>query len=614
MSERYSILDLSKLVKSARENCILGLYEKALSKYQIAIPIIQSRISELSNDTLLQEKWKNAEKSLKEEEAEIKEIMKSCDVFKNIYTESGEKKQINVGGIELDSGPSDPYSAKIEKDADMLRRLQGVEPEKKPRKNEKNGLDANEILNNVKMVQNISSQVEKKINNIQKNNDYDKPPRKQQPAPQKSNPSSQNYGGGHGGYGGGGRVNPMNLINDAINNHPANKKMEEKYGHLANLGPDGYVRGSGGGGYSKPSGGKNYGGGKGGGNKNGKDGKGKDGKGGENGKSAFLLSRYPDGNGPDSELIEMLEREVVDTNPNVSFDDIAELNQAKKALQEAVLLPLIIPDYFKGIRRPWRGVLLYGPPGTGKTMLAKALATQGKTTFFNVHSSSFASKWRGESEKLVRILFEMARFYAPTTIFIDEVDSLCSKRGEGNEGDGSRRVKAELLVQMEGVNSNTSASANEKSDEDKRKIVTVMAATNRPWDLDDALRRRFEKRVYIPLPNDKGRLQLFNLNLKKIEVDKNINYDKLVKLTDGYSGADISNVCREASFMPMRRELLANKGKKVEDLVNDPEFRAKIRAPICMPDFEKAIGNISKSVSAKDLEVYDKWTKEFSSV
>ena len=506
----------------------------------------------------------------------------------------------------------------------MLRRLQGIEPEKKPRKNDKNGLDANEILNNVKMIQNISNQVEKKINNIQKNNDNDRIRKSQQ---QKSNyspnipknndkkPQSQqpkytppqNYGGGHAGYSGGGRVNPMNLINDAINNHPANKKMEEKYGHLANLGPDGYVKGSGGGGYSRPSGGKNIGGG----NKNAK---GKDGKGGENGKSAFLLSRYPDGNGPDAELIEMLEREVVDTNPNVSFDDIAELNQAKKALQEAVLLPLIIPDYFKGIRRPWRGVLLYGPPGTGKTMLAKALATQGKTTFFNVHSSSFASKWRGESEKLVRILFEMARFYAPTTIFIDEVDSLCSKRGEGNEGDGSRRVKAELLVQMEGVNSNTSAGANEKSDEDKRKIVTVMAATNRPWDLDDALRRRFEKRVYIPLPNEKGRLQLFNLNLKKIEVDKNINYDKLVKLTDGYSGADISNVCREASFMPMRRELLANKGRKIEDLVNDQEFRAKIRAAISMPDFEKAIGNISKSVSAKDLEVYDKWTKEFSSV
>ena len=614
MSEIYSILDLSKIVKSARENSLLGLYEKALSKYNIAIPIVQSRISELINgDTLLQEKWKSIEKSLKSEVEEIKEIMKSCLVFRNIYNDSGQKRK-EQKKEEYDSPPADPYSAKIEKDADMLRRLQGIEPEKKPRKQDKNGLDADEILNNVKMVQNITNQVENKINNIQnnmkKNNDIDLKQKfkakseniRPQPQPQ---PNYDNRGRG-GGFNrpSGGRVNPMNLINDAINNHPANKRMEEKYGHLANLGPDGYVKGGGGGNYSKP----NYGNKGGNSNNKGKDNKNKD------GKSSFLLSRYPDGSGPDSELIEMLEREVVDTNPNVSFDDIAELSQAKKALQEAVLLPLIIPDYFKGIRRPWRGVLLYGPPGTGKTMLAKALATQGKTTFFNVHSSSFASKWRGESEKLVRILFEMARFYAPTTIFIDEVDSLCSKRGEGNEGDGSRRVKAELLVQMEGVNSNTSAGANEKSEEDKRKLVTVMAATNRPWDLDDALRRRFEKRVYIPLPNEKGRLQLFNLNLKKIEVDKNINYDKLVKLTDGYSGADICNVCREASFMPMRRELLANKGRKVEELVNDQEFRTKIRAAIAMSDFEKAISNISKSVSQKDLEVYDKWTKEFSSV
>ena len=617
MSERYSILDLSKLVRVARENCILGLYEKALNKYQIAIPIIQARINEIS-DTLLKEKWKNIEKNLKEEENTINEIMKSCNVFKNIYTESGDKKAVNLGGIDLDNTPKNPYDAKIEKDADMLRRLQGVEPEKKqqPRKSDKSELNsqAQDILNNVKMIQNISSQVENKINNIQKGNDYQ--PRKQQPPPQpKYQPQSQapsNYGGGYGGGHGGGRVNPMALINDAINNHPANKKMEEKYGHLANLGPDGYVKGN----YNA---GNRRAGGGGGGNQGGKPGNNKnsggkkDGK-GDGGKSPFLLSRYPDGNGPDSDLIEMLEREVVDTNPNVSFDDIAELNQAKKALQEAVLLPLIIPDYFKGIRRPWRGVLLYGPPGTGKTMLAKALATQGKTTFFNVHSSSFASKWRGESEKLVRILFEMARFYAPTTIFIDEVDSLCSKRGEGNEGEGSRRVKAELLVQMEGVNSNTSASANEKSEEDKRKLVTVMAATNRPWDLDDALRRRFEKRVYIPLPNDKGRMQLFNLNLKKIDVDKNINYNKLVEMTDGYSGADITNVCREASFMPMRRELIANKGRRIEDLVNDSSFREKIRAPISMQDFEKAIGNISKSVSVKDLEVYSKWTKEFASV
>jgi katanin p60 ATPase-containing subunit A1 len=107
----------------------------------------------------------------------------------------------------------------------------------------------------------------------------------------------------------------------------------------------------------------------------------------------------------------MLEKEVVDTNPNVRFEDIAELDQAKNILKEAVLLPLLMPDFFKGIRRPWRGVLLYGPPGTGKTLLAKALATQGKTTFFNVSSSSFASKWRGESEKLIRVYKTLLRFF-----------------------------------------------------------------------------------------------------------------------------------------------------------------------------------------------------------
>lgn len=135
---------------------------------------------------------------------------------------------------------------------------------------------------------------------------------------------------------------------------------------------------------------------------------------------------YPDGIGPDTDLINMIERDLLVKNPNVQFDDIADLDETKKLLQEAVLLPILMPDYFRGIRRPWKGICMFGPPGTGKTMLAKAIATQGKTRFFNVSASSLGSKWKGESEKLVRILFECARFYAPSTIFFDEIDALAS--------------------------------------------------------------------------------------------------------------------------------------------------------------------------------------------
>uniref|UniRef100_A0A8C7Y6W3 Katanin p60 ATPase-containing subunit A1 n=1 Tax=Oryzias sinensis TaxID=183150 RepID=A0A8C7Y6W3_9TELE len=300
------------------------------------------------------------------------------------------------------------------------------------------------------------------------------------------------------------------------------------------------------------------------------------------------LKRF-DGAGYDKDLVEALERDIISQNPNVKWDDIADLEDAKKLLKEAVVLPMWMPEFFKGIRRPWKGVLMVGPPGTGKTLLAKAVATECRTTFFNVSSSTLTSKYRGESEKLVRLLFEMARFYAPTTIFIDEIDSMCSRRGTSEEHEASRRVKAELLVQMDGVGG---ASENE----DPSKMVMVLAATNFPWDIDEALRRRLEKRIYIPLPSRTGRLA------------SNVVLDKIAEQMDGYSGADITNVCRDASLMAMRRRIEGLTPDEIRNLSRD-----EMHMPTTMEDFESALKKVSKSVSASDLEKYEKWIEEFGS-
>ncbi|XP_053693150.1 katanin p60 ATPase-containing subunit A-like 1 [Sabethes cyaneus] len=299
----------------------------------------------------------------------------------------------------------------------------------------------------------------------------------------------------------------------------------------------------------------------------------------------------------DVDLVDMLERDILQKNPNIHWDDIADLHEAKRLLEEAVVLPMWMPDYFKGIRRPWKGVLMVGPPGTGKTMLAKAVATECGTTFFNVSSSTLTSKYRGESEKLVRLLFEMARFYAPSTIFIDEIDSLCSRRGSESEHEASRRVKSELLVQMDGV-----------SNDEATKIVMVLAATNFPWDIDEALRRRLEKRIYIPLPNKDGREALLKINLREVKVDEVVDLNLIAARLDGYSGADITNVCRDASMMSMRRKIAGLRPEQIRQLAKE-----ELDLPVSTQDFSEAIAKCNKSVSRDDLMKYQQWMKEFGS-
>ncbi|CAG9461115.1 unnamed protein product [Pedinophyceae sp. YPF-701] len=318
---------------------------------------------------------------------------------------------------------------------------------------------------------------------------------------------------------------------------------------------------------------------------------------------------HPDGHpdlasmfqGPDHELAQMLERDVLDRSPGVRWDDIAGLREAKRLLEEAVVLPILMPDYFQGIRRPWKGVMMFGPPGTGKTMLAKAVATECGTTFFNVSSATLASKYRGESERMVRILFEMARACAPSTIFIDEIDSLCTSRGASGEHEASRRVKTEFLVQIDGA----SAAEGENGE---RKIVMVLAATNFPWDLDEALRRRLEKRVYIPLPGRPEREELFRINLRSVEVEENVDFAVLASETEGYSGDDITNICRDASLNGMRRKVAGLTPAEIRAMTS-----ADVADPISMEDFRQAISKISPSVGKDDIKRHETYLAEFGS-
>ncbi|XP_034488507.1 katanin p60 ATPase-containing subunit A1 isoform X4 [Drosophila innubila] len=302
--------------------------------------------------------------------------------------------------------------------------------------------------------------------------------------------------------------------------------------------------------------------------------------------------------GYEGHLVDTLEKDILQRHPCIKWTDVAGLNEAKTILQEAVVLPIIMPEFFKGIRRPWRGVLMVGPPGTGKTMLAKAVATECGTTFFNVSSSTLTSKYRGESEKLVRLLFEMARFYAPSTIFIDEIDALCASRGSDSEHEASRRFKAELLIQMDGLN------ASLQDD----KVIMVLAATNHPWDIDEAFRRRFEKRIYIPLPNEETRAALLKLCLKDVSLSPDLNPTIIGDEMQGYSGSDISNVCRDASMMAMRRLISGRTPQQIKQI-----RREDVDQPITLQDFLDAQLRTKKSVSADDVARFEKWMDEYGS-
>lgn len=238
--------------------------------------------------------------------------------------------------------------------------------------------------------------------------------------------------------------------------------------------------------------------------------------------------------GVDKTAAKQILNEIVVRGDEVHWSDIAGLEIAKSALREAVVYPFLRPDLFMGLREPARGMLLFGPPGTGKTMLARAVATESKSTFFSISASSLTSKYLGESEKLVRALFGLAKVLAPSIIFVDEIDSLLSQRSGSGEHEATRRIKTEFLIQWSDLQ--RAAAGRDSGDKERGDAnrVLVLAATNLPWAIDEAARRRFVRRQYIPLPESETRaIQLKTLLGQQKHSLTDEDFAKLVELTDG---------------------------------------------------------------------------------
>ncbi len=294
----------------------------------------------------------------------------------------------------------------------------------------------------------------------------------------------------------------------------------------------------------------------------------------------------------EQEIIDSISGTILTESPNVKWLDIAGLEDCKQSLREAIVLPIMKPELFTGARKPWSGILLFGPPGCGKTLLAKAAATECKATFFSVSSADLLSKWLGESEKLISSLFKVARIKAPSLIFMDEIDSVATRRGEGHEGGGERRVKTQLLSEIQGM----------KSTYDKP--LLVLGATNRPWDIDTAMLSRFEKKVYVPLPDMPARIGIFKIHTAGINSDlTDEDYIELAVRADGYSGRDIANVCREVIMIPIREldmgGLLENSEKEV--VVRD----------ITLKDFIKTLKKVKPMTTGSELRKYQDWAAEY---
>ena len=284
------------------------------------------------------------------------------------------------------------------------------------------------------------------------------------------------------------------------------------------------------------------------------------------------------------------------TKSNVTWNDIGGVNEVKVLLMETVVIAALQrPESIQ----PWKGILLFGPPGTGKTLLASAAAGSLNATFFNIKASNVLSKYFGESTKIVSTLYEVAREKAPSIVFIDEIDALTMKRS-GEQSEASRRMLSTLLTELDGFQ-------DKKSD----LLVLTLAATNTPWDLDEAVLSRFPRRIYVPLPDKKATKEIIKINTRGMDISK-LDLDAIAEksVKQLYSGRDIKNLCQEAIWNMIREE-----NKDLHKLASLPFEELRKRTlrtrPLEMRDFEGAFKKIKSPLTRKEIERYEKWAEEF---
>ncbi len=293
----------------------------------------------------------------------------------------------------------------------------------------------------------------------------------------------------------------------------------------------------------------------------------------------------------EQELFDMVSGTIITESPDIKWSDIAGLENSKQLIREAIVLPILKPEWFTGAVKPWKGILLFGPPGCGKTLLGKAAASEINATFFGTSASDLLSKWLGESEKLISSLFKLARVRAPSLIFMDEIDAVATKRG-GTESGGERRVKTQLLSEIEGL----------KSSSDKP--LLVIGATNHPWDLDNAILSRFQKRVFVPLPDMEARKAIFKLNTKGVNMTmEDDDFVELAVRSEGYSGRDIANICNEVVMLPIREI-------DISGLIDNPDSDVQRRA-ITINDFKKTLKRSKPILYKEELKQYQDWEDKY---